>query len=589
MKKVEQKSSMTGPPPRRSRLYRPYSSSLLILAVVLATVQSIFFVRQYADTLACYNLQIDTATYDHFAWQIARTGDLSIPINQPPGFIVFLSGMYAVFGHDFLPPKIIFCLMISVIALGAWWLGHRYVGKDEGMVAGGLVLLSPMFRAYAATLQYEIVITFMLLLTCLLFLQGMQAASMRRTVVLLSAGACGAALCALTREVFLVVFPFFLVSVWMNWQADRRHRLPILFVMVGLFGCIVGAWILWQYYAHGQLVPISNKGPFNFHVGNNPNANGTFNLGWVPVAEPKGWAFIREQPAAALGLAGKKFLYFWGFERDGWSVPGAAPIWLSRIFLGALPLNLLQTVAHAGIPLLSFLGMGLVLFRPGLRKHLWVFPSAIGVLLIVHLVLISSHRFALPVLPYIFLFAAVGLVWIGRQIRRYAGRHVPIALGCGCVGCVWLVGALLVNSPSHFHVEAEDVEGSPLTVVDDPRAQNGVSRFHAPGQTRQLLGLLPQELFPAGFFDMHFSVRSETQHPQEILEVIVSTYEQGIVCHQHLSWPGNGRGYQRLTMSCPRMPQRISRIEVWALGTAGVWLDAIDMEFGLETASSRHS
>lgn len=229
------------------------------------------------------------------------------------------------------------------------------------------------------------------------------------------------------------------------------------------------------------------------------------------------------------------------------------------------------------------MGMGLVLSRQEPRKQLWVFPVTIGVLLSVHLVLISSHRFAVPVLPYIFLFAAVGLVWIGRQTRQYAGRYMPMALGCGCV---WLVGALLVNSPSSFHVEAEDLEGSPLTVVNDPQAHNGVSRFHAPSQTRRLLGLLPQELFPAGFFDMHFSVRSETQDHQEILEVVVSTYEQGIVCRRRLSWPANGHGYQQLMMSCPRMPQRISRIEVWTLGTASVWLDAIDMEFGLETAPS---
>lgn len=578
---------MTGTAPRRAVVFVSRILPLLMaLAVVFATVRNVFFVQQYADTLAPYNLTIDTPTYDHLAWEIARTGRLSVPINQPPGFIVFLSGMYAVFGHDFLPPKIVFCLMIGVIALGTWWLGHRYVGRHEGIIAGGFVLLSPMFQAYAATLQYEIAITCMFLVTCLLFLQGTQAASTRRTVVLLSAGACGAALCALTREVFLAVFPFLLASVWTSWRAERRGRLRMLLVMIGLFGCIVGSWILWQYYAHGQLAPISSKGPFNFHVGNNPNASGTFNLGWVPVTEPRGWAFIREQPGAALGLAGRKFLYFWGLDKDGWSMPSAAPILLSRVFLGALPLDLLQTIARGVVPLLGFLGMGLVLSRRELRKRLWVFPATIGVLLSVHLVLISSHRFALPVYPYIFLFAAVGLAWIGRRIRRYAGRYVPMALGCGCI---WLVGALLVNSPSHFHVEAEDLEGSPLTVVDDPRAHNGVSRFHAPSRTRHLLGLLPQELFPAGFFDMHLSVRSETQHRQEILEileVVVSTYEQGIVCRRRLSWPADGHGYQRLTASCPRMPRRISRIEVWTLGTASVWLDTIDMEFGLETAPS---
>ena len=561
-------------------------SLLFFLALVLGTAQNISFVHKYAQTLACYNLGIDTATYDQLAWQIVQTGQIVIPIDQPPGFILFLSGLYQMFGHHFLPPKIIFCLMISAIAIGIWWLGRRFIGAYEGLIAGGLILFSPMFQAYAATLQYEIFITFLFLLTCLLFLWGTQTTASRQSALLLTAAACCAALCALTREVFVVVFPLLLVWSWVNWQGKQQARVQILLVTAVLFSLSVGAWIAWQYHTHGQLVPISNKGPSNFYIGNNPNANGTFNLHWAPVEEPKGWTFIREQPGAAFSLVRKKFFYFWGFEKDGWSMPTAAELWLSRVFLNSLPLDLMQTIARSGVPLLSFIGMGLVLYRPVLRKKLWLFPATIGMLLSIHLVLISSHRFAFPVFPYIFLFAAVAFVWIVQRMARQAGQYTRIGLG---FGCAWAIVVLCVNPPSHFQIEAEELEGSPLSVLSDLQANNGHARFHAQTGQRQLLGLLPQELLPAGFFVMHFSVRSEMQQPQDILEVILSTYDTGVVCHQRLHWPISGHGYQPLSVSCPSIPQQISRLEVWTLGTASVWLDSVTIELGLESAPPDHS
>ena len=225
-----------------------------------------------------------------------------MPVQQPPGFVLFLAGVYRFAGHDFLTPKILLVLMVSAIAAGTWWLGCCYVGVWEGLVAGGLVVVSPMFRAYAATLQYEIPVTLLFLVTCLLLFRGLRATPLRRSLLLFSAAACAAAACALTRESFLAVFPLLPIAVWTNWSGTRRHRLAVVCVMSGLFCFLVGCWIAWQYHTHGQLVPISNKGPFNFWIGNNPNATGLYNLHFGPLGRPWGWAFIQEQPADALAF-----------------------------------------------------------------------------------------------------------------------------------------------------------------------------------------------------------------------------------------------------------------------------------------------
>ena len=67
------------------------------------------------------------------------------------------------------------------------------------------------------------------------------------------------------------------------------------------------------------------------------------------------------------------------------------------------------------IPVLGLTGMGLMLRRPELRQTLWMLPATIGVVLIVHVVLIATYRFAMPILPYVFLFAA--WCWYGSARR----------------------------------------------------------------------------------------------------------------------------------------------------------------------------
>ena len=552
------------------------------LILLIGTVHNLGFVHRYPQTRACCNLGIDTAVYDEIAWNAASSGRFEVPIRQPPGLVLFLAGVYRLSGHDFLTPKVLFALMVSGIAIGIWWLGLRFAGAWEGTAAAGFVLGSPMFRAYAATLQYEILVAFLFLVTCLLLLAGIRSASARRSGLLLSAAACFAALSALTREVFLGVFPVLLFAVWMNRPGTRRQRLGALCVMTLLFCVLVGAWIFWQYRGHGQLVPISDKGPFNFWIGNNPNATGLYNLHLAPLREPRGWAFIAEQPGAALALAGRKLLYFWGVAKDGWHVPSPVPIWLARMTLGAVPLEWAQAVVRSVVPLLCLGGIGLMIRRPGSRAAMCIFPIVIAVLAGIHSVLISSYRFALPVLPYMLLFAAVALVAAVRACAPLVRPRWPV-VSAAVVGAggAWAAVLALAQPPTvTYRIEAELLEG-PASVVADTLASNGSSRFHRRTGDRELVGILPAILFPAGYPVVHISARSASERLQEILEVRVAGYDGGAECR------GRPRGdsatarrsYRRLSLPCPQLPQRLSFVEIWALGASDVWIDAVSVDF----------
>ena len=391
--------------------------------------------------------------------------------------------------------------------------------------------------------------------------------------------ACGAAACALTREPFAAVFPLMLVAAYRS-SPDRPQAFKTVVSMATLFCILIGAWVIEQQRSHGRFVPISSKGPRNLHIGNNPNANGTYNLHLTRMEDPRGWAFVRNDPSAALALAGRKLLYFSGIEKDGWHVPGTAPIWLSRFLLDGVSLDRLQTFSRSAIPLLGLAGLWIVLRRPVLRRTLWIFPATVGILMGTHAVFISSYRFALPVLPYIFLLAAIALVRVAKGLAPLLRRRACMAI---LVAIVWLALAAWVQTPGAFYrIEAEELEASPATVVRDPLAGNRTALFRGRTGERRLLGMLSSERFPAGFFVAHFSVRSSGPAAHDILELSVTGYDQGVACRERIAWAGGRGGYRRLSASCPYLPRQISRVEVWTLGTADVWLDDVSIEFGLQ-------
>ena len=152
-----------------------------------------------------------------------------------------------------------------------------------------------------------------------------------------------------------------------------------------------------------------------------------------------------------------------------------------------------------------------------------------------------------------------------------------------CVAIVWMAVAAFTQPPGTlFRVQAVELEASPTTVVRDPLAGNRTVLFRGQTGERRLLGMLSSERFPAGFFVAHFLVRSNGPARQDILELSVTGYDGGVTCRRAIAWTGNQRGYRRLSASCPYLPRQISRVEVWSLGTADIWLDDVSIEFGLK-------
>jgi 4-amino-4-deoxy-L-arabinose transferase-like glycosyltransferase len=464
-------------------------------------------VLTYPDRISVLpNLQTDAPAYHAIGLALATTGELdALPPRHPPGWVTMLALLYRVTGPSYVAAKLISWVALIASVAMCWYLARRVFGKTAAALAALLCALSPALRYYVGTVQYEVVTGTGLLAVLVLAVRAVDAPSpavLNRRAVL--AGVAGALL-ILTRETFVVIVP--LAAAWLGHRvAPTAGRHPaiaaaLLVVIVSMLPAV--AWSAVQSYRFGGLVTISEKGPIVVELGNNPRANGTYNAPLVGIGQPTGLAFVTAYPGRTVVLAGRKILYFWGVLRDGWNVPRASAVWVWRASTGLIPLKVLTALARGGWLLALFVLALVVLGRDGLHNW-WALPATVLVLMAVHVAVLSSHRFAVPILPVVFVLISGPLARVVRPAIQSL-RSLPVA------GAVILFAALFAAMqfqawPLELRDDAADLDGLEADNVDDAVAHRTVRFADAKRGLRPVV-LLPDEYLPAGALTTEVTVR----------------------------------------------------------------------------------
>jgi hypothetical protein len=109
-------------------------------------------------------------------------------------------------------------------------------------------------------------------------------------------------------------------------------------------------------------------------------------------------AFIISNPGKVLSLEFKKLLYFWApFD---WEIVGGR--WFNFVYAALLP----------------FFALGLFFSLKELKKF-YIILAPILYLQIMTLIFYGSPRFRLPIEPYIFILAGIGIVEYFRWMRKW--------------------------------------------------------------------------------------------------------------------------------------------------------------------------
>jgi len=405
----------------------------------------------------------------------------STPFLRPPGYPYFLALIYKLTGPGYLAPRVIQMALGLVNCALAFWLARRWFGRGVGLLLAGFMACYWIFIYYEGQLHEPVLLVFLLLSLA----GGLGLWAEKLTLRYALAAGLLLGLAALTRPNALLFLPVALA--WGGRVAYRRcpgRRLcaaGITFV-VGAAAAIAPA-ALRNYLVARESVLISANAGINLLIGNHEKADGFFvgqilDLGQFRTCYDyprlienleaqqgraftysqassyfagQALGFMRHHPGRVLQLTLKKAWLFWGpreishnqevhYEREFSGVLGRVP----GSFSGVAGLFVVGLLLWAGQ-------------RRRRKKSLPVGPSPVEgqarmaalVLLIVlvyfvsYLPFFNTALYRVPVIPFLLLFGAYGVVSIGRfavagEFRRTAA-WVLLALVL-----YWLAGRSLL-------------------------------------------------------------------------------------------------------------------------------------------------
>lgn len=227
-----------------------------------------------------------------------------------------------------------------------------------------------------------------------------------------------AVLAILTRPVFDVFAPMLVVVF-----AVMVHRLTPVQTVKRLLGyaviycALMAPWWVSNYHAYGEFVRLTAGGGTALYAGNNPrNTTGGGNLGedydlsgFVHITHPverdraltkAATDYIVQNPKRFFELAWLKFTRIW----RPWPVNAS---------YSSLPIIL--ATAGSFLPVLLLGAAGIVLKRRMLRRLSPVYLFAIGYTA-VHMIIVGTIRYRLPLEPFLIVFAAVAVSAAWRRL-----------------------------------------------------------------------------------------------------------------------------------------------------------------------------
>jgi tetratricopeptide (TPR) repeat protein len=383
----------------------------------------------------------DAHAYDAWAQQIAAGDWVGHDVfYQAPLYPYFLGVIYATVGRNLLFVRIAQALIGSTSCVLLAYAARRVFNDAAGVVAGVLLALWAPAIFFDSLLQKSVLDVFFVTLTVWLVVRiGTAGGRPRadrsdRTWPWLGLGLTVGAL-SLTRENALVF-----VAILLGWALMGPGRLRRAGIFLAGFAIVVAPVAARNSRLGGGFyVTTSQFGP-NFYIGNNPRADGTYAslrygrgapeyerqdatelaeraLGRrLSPAEVSGyWTdqsidFITSQPIRWLELVGRKFALLWNatemVDTEGQDTYAE---W-------SWPLRILGPIAHFGI-LVPLAVLGVCLSGPlNILLALSLGYAASVILFYVF------ARYRYPLVPFLVLFAAGGLVSVSRRWRELLTR-----------------------------------------------------------------------------------------------------------------------------------------------------------------------
>lgn len=342
---------------------------------------------------------------------------------RTPLYPLFLGGMFYLFGHNYLPIRLVQAFMTSLTCVFVYLIGKksfRYLGKTDqtvGVIAAGISCLHPFLVFYTGLLMSENLYILLLAVAVYCTFLVAEKPSIRNGLLL----GVFFGLTALTRPIIFYFLPVILLWLLLKLRESKKRAilhfgLVILAVLVTL-----SPWIYRNYSVYHRVVPLATTGGYVLWEGNHDNATGG-DMGRLPVDYPylselseverdrelyrQALSYIKNHPSHFLKLAGMKFVELWrpyAAERD------TKAIGLSAKY------KIVGFTFNGVILLLSVTGMVASIWN---RKWSSLLFLLIVYCTIIHMVFLGAMRYKLAFDPFLIIYAGFTLkLLLGRRLE----------------------------------------------------------------------------------------------------------------------------------------------------------------------------
>jgi 4-amino-4-deoxy-L-arabinose transferase-like glycosyltransferase len=348
---------------------------------------------------------------------------------RAPGWPLFLAAIYRLTGPCVPLIYGILCLLGALACVLTYGLARELVAERPARIAGLLAAIYLPHLYFSAGFLSESLFVPCFTLGVWLFLRGWRQGSLALLIL------AGLALswATLTRPFALLVWPILLALLASTPARRRRTRLLSMLAFSIAFFAFIVPWTLRNQLVHGRFVLIATNGGSTFYGGNNERVAHEFRqLGswisttelpardWIDAAPTEvehdkrewqlGWDWLRQHPGTLplLGVYKVARLCLWLPDFDGGS-----RFYLVVRFLGYAPFLLLITI-----------GVGVWVRRRDCWRADWLIVHGVMLATLVTAIIFwGSPRFRDANMPFLMIFAALGVTTLWRQQNVNEPQH----------------------------------------------------------------------------------------------------------------------------------------------------------------------
>lgn len=390
-------------------------SIILASIFILALSLRLWFIAGYSTALVA-----DELSYDQLAVSILQgEGYVSQPgyptAGRPPGYPLFLSAIYFLFGRNILVVRIIQAFIGTLLCILVYFLGKEMLGERIGILAGILSSVHLGFIAQSMRILTEGLAAFLLLIAMFFFYKAKQNYHKKMYCILTGFMIGIASLVRPNLAVVLFLIAFVLIYDLYKKAFGFKGIVRYLMIYGIAFLIPILPWTVRNYKVFHAFVPISTFQGIAFYTSYKPvdgkiygfvrKDDITEEASRLP-SETEASDFltretfnlIRNNPAIFFKLLGLKMAYF--FSPFNWELIHNGVIY-NYLYVFYFPFFLI--------------GSFMLLRR--FNKFSPLYLPILGIILTCA-VFYGSPRFRLPVEPYMLLLSSAAIVHIYKRISR---------------------------------------------------------------------------------------------------------------------------------------------------------------------------